>query len=392
MTDSLYLAWRYIAYHKIKTTVLVVAITLILYLPVALKTVVRSCDQQLMARAVSTPLILGAKGSSLDLAIATLYFEPKAVEAMSMSEVDRVDETGLALAIPVYTRFQARKHTIVGTTLEYFEFRGLRIAQGRQITCLGECVLGALAAGQLDLKPGDHLISSPEAIFDLAGTYPLKMRVAGTLERSHTPDDLAVFVDIKTAWVIQGLGHGHQDLTKVSNPDILLKRERDKVTASAKLVQYNEINDDNIDSFHFHGTTSDFPITAVIAVPPNQKSQDLLRGRYQTPEGTSQIIRPIDVIRGLTATIFKVEGVLNSAFVLVGVATVLLVLLVIMLSLRLRHREVQTMIKLGCSRMKIAGMLSCELVIIVLISLSLTSLASTITSFYVDEILRVMIL
>ena len=42
--------------------------------------------------------------------------------------------------------------------------------------------------------------------------------------------------------------------------------------------------------------------------------------------------------------------------------------------------------------MKIAGMLSCELVIIVLISLSLTLLASTITSFYVDEILRVMIL
>ena len=392
MTDSLYLAWRYIAYHKINTTILVVAITLILYLPVALKTVVKSCEQQLMARAVSTPLILGAKGSSLDLAIATLYFEPKAVEAMSMSEVDRVEETGLALAIPVYTRFQARNYTIVGTTLDYFEFRGLPIAQGRQITYLGECVLGATVAQTLELGPGDDLISSPEAIFDLAGTYPLKMRVAGILERSHTPDDLAVFVDIKTAWIIQGLGHGHQDLTKVNNLDVLLKRERDKVTANAKLVQYNEITEDNIDSFHFHGTPSDFPVTAVIVVPPNQKAQDLLRGRYQTSEEPSQIIRPIDVIRGLTATIFKVEGVLNSAFVLVGVATVLLVLLIVMLSLRLRHREVQTMIKLGCSRMKIAGMLSCELVIIVLISVSLTVLASTITLLYVDEILRIMIL
>ena len=129
-----------------------------------------------------------------------------------------------------------------------------------------------------------------------------------------------------------------------------------------------------------------------MAVPPNQKSQDLLRGRYQSSDENAQILRPVDVIRGLTATIFKVEGVLNSAFVLVGVATLLLVVLVIMLSLRLRHREVQTMIKLGCSRMKIAGMLSCELIIIVLVSLSMTVLASAITSLYIDEILRAMIL
>ena len=68
----------------------------------------------------------------------------------------------------------------------------------------------AEVARELELRPGDSIISSPENAFDLAGVYPLKMKVTGILEKSHTSDDLAVFVDLKTAWVIQGLGHGHE--------------------------------------------------------------------------------------------------------------------------------------------------------------------------------------
>ena len=41
-------------------------------------------------------------------------------------------------------------------------------------------------------------------LFDLAGVYPLKMHVAGVLEPTGGPDDAAVFVDIRTSWVIEG--------------------------------------------------------------------------------------------------------------------------------------------------------------------------------------------
>ena len=33
MTDVLYLAWRYLAYHRVKTAVLVAAVAIIVYLP-----------------------------------------------------------------------------------------------------------------------------------------------------------------------------------------------------------------------------------------------------------------------------------------------------------------------------------------------------------------------
>ena len=40
MTDTLYIAWRYITYHKVKTTILLVSITFILFLPLALRVLV----------------------------------------------------------------------------------------------------------------------------------------------------------------------------------------------------------------------------------------------------------------------------------------------------------------------------------------------------------------
>jgi len=87
-------------------------------------------------------------------------------------------------------------------------------------------------------------------LFDLAGVYPLKMHVAGILEPTHSADDLAVFVDLKTAWIIQGLVHGHADLTEVIDPTLVMDRSGGKMTATAKLAQYTEITPDNIDSFH----------------------------------------------------------------------------------------------------------------------------------------------
>ena len=52
----------------------------------------------------------------------------------------------------------------------------------------------------------------------------------------------------------------------------VLSREGDTIVANASVVQYAEITPDNIDSFHFHGSTADYPISAVIAVPNDRKS------------------------------------------------------------------------------------------------------------------------
>ena len=59
MTDVLYLAWRYLSYHKGKTAVLVAAVAVIVYLPVGLNIVVGQSAAELTARADATPLLIG---------------------------------------------------------------------------------------------------------------------------------------------------------------------------------------------------------------------------------------------------------------------------------------------------------------------------------------------
>ena len=365
MFDSLYIAWKYISYNKIKTAVLVACITLISFLPFALQLLLNESERQLMSRASQTPLVVGQKGSALDLVMNTLYFGDDVPELMTMAASDRIVDTDLALPIPMYVRFQARGNPIVGTTLDYFEFRGLEIATGRQMAVLGDCVLGARVAESLTLKPGDNLVSSPESLFDLAGVYPLKMKVAGVLKKSHTTDDLAVFVDLKTTWIIQGLGHGHQDVTKLKDPTLVLKRTESNVAATAKLFHYTEITEKNMASFHFHGNLSAYPISAVIADPYDAKSGTILRGRYLSKEETLQIVKPEAVIDGLLQNIFRIKNVLDAVIAVVALATVLAVILVFALSLRLRQREIQTIFKIGCSRMTIAKLIAAEIMIIV---------------------------
>jgi len=390
MLDSFYIAWKYIQYNRIKTAVLVACITLISFLPFALQLLLHESERQLMSRAVETPLVVGKKGSSLDLVMNTLYFGDDVPELLTMAASDRIADTDLSLPIPMYVRFKTRGNPIVGTTLDYFEFRGSKMARGRQMAVLGDCVLGARVAESLDLKPGDSLVSSPESLFDLAGVYPLKMKVAGILQKSHTPDDRAVFVDLKTAWVIQGLGHGHQDVTQLKDPTLVLKRTESNVAATAKLFHYTEITEKNMASFHFHGNLSAYPISAIIAVPYDAKSGTILRGRYLSKNETQQIAKPEEVIDGLLQNIFRIKNVLDAVIAMVTLATVLAVILVFALSLRLRQREIQTIFKIGCSRMTTAKLIAAEIVIIIFSSAVLCSVLMVVVRSVANDLVRML--
>ena len=388
MLDNFYIAWKYVQYNKGKTITLIACITLIAFLPISLELLLDESERQLMSRAVSTPLVVGEKGSALDLLMNTLYFGDEVPELITMETAEEVTDSDLAYPIPMYVRFKARRFPIVGTTLDYFEFRGIEIAKGQSLAMLGDCVVGFNISERLGLKPGDSLVSSPENLFDLAGMYPLKMRVVGILAKSHTSDDLAVFVDLKTAWIIQGLMHGHQDVTKTSDTTVILKRSEKNVAANAKLFQYMEITEENMDSFHFHGDPSEYPITAVIAVPHDTKSGTILRGRYLSDEAVHQIVKPAEVIDGLLQNIFRIKNVLDAVIVVVGLATVFAIVLVFALSLRLRQREINTIFKLGCSRMTTARLIAAEIFIIVLSSSVICSVMVFTVNLFSNDLVR----
>ncbi len=379
MRDVLYLAWRYLAYHRFKTAILVASVALIVYLPIGLNVLVSQSARQLTARAEATPLVVGAKGSPLELVLRSLYFESDTPADMAYSQVQRVQQSGLASAIPLHVRFRSRNSPIVGTSLEYFEFRKLQIEQGRFFGMLGECVLGFHAAREAGVAVGESILSAPESVFDIAGVYPLKMRVVGILRPSGTPDDHALFVDIKTAWVIAGLAHGHEDLSRDSAQSGVLARQGNQIIANASVMQYNEITAENVASFHFHGDPADFPITAVVAVPKDRKSATLLQGRYLGAEELVQIVEPSTVMDKLLKTILTIRRYILLAIGVIAIATLASMTLVFLLSLQLRRRELETITKIGGSRSRIASVVAAEIVSVILAGSLLAAMLSLAT-------------
>jgi putative ABC transport system permease protein len=388
MINTLYLAWRYLAFHRWKTTILVLSVTLIIFLPVGLNVLVEESATQLTARAGSTPLVVGAKGSRLELTLNSLYFDGAIPAPLDFSEAAKLRATGLAQSIPLNVRFRVRSQPVVGTTLDYFRFRGLSVASGRPLVTLGEAVLGAAAARELGVGVGDAVISSPETVFDLAGVYPLKMQVVGILAPTMTADDNAVFVDLKTSWIMQGLGHGHQDLQATEAADYVISSSDKEIVANAAVVQYNEITAENINSFHFHGNDTDFPLTAVLAVPNDQKSGVLLLGRFEGDEFGSQIVRPTDVIAELLGTVFTVRQFVVFAVAVVGIATLATTILVFLLSLRLRRRERLTLFKIGAARPAVNAILLAEVIGVIVVSGVLATGLTLATRAYGTDVIR----
>ncbi len=387
MSGALFLGWRYLAHHRFKSTILVASITLMLFLPAATRLLVEDSATALTARADQTPLILGARGSELELVLNTLYFHAETPAEIDNHAFVEAQSTGLAEFIPIHSRFHAQGVPIVGTSLDYFEFRGLSVDDGRQMGLLGECVIGARTAARLGLGPGASIISSPETVFDIAGVYPLKMKIAGVLAPSGTADDDAVFVDVRTTWIIQGLGHGHTDLSDPGERASVLSQRDAVITANASLTQYAEITPENISAFHFHGSAGSFPLTSIIAVPPDQKKSTLLRGRYQDNE-LMQLVVPGNILDDLLETVFAVQNYVILGLAILSLATIAVITLVFLLSQQLRKGEFQTLLRIGASRSYISVLITSEIGFVFLISALLAAALTYATRYYAMQILQ----
>lgn len=382
----LYLGARYLSRNRAKTALLVVAFTLVWLLPSSIAVVVGKVEEQLRSRSAETPLLMGHPGSALELVFNGLYFTKPKIATTPLSTVDAVAESGMAQAIPIYSRFSAGGTRIVGTSFDYFRFRELEIVEGRSLIRLGECVVGSKVAKESGLSPGDSVVSSPEALFDLAGVYPLKMNVVGILAPTGSPDDSAIFVDLKTAWIIEGLGHGHQD-AEATSEEQRLASEDGSVKLNASVVEYNEITAENAASFHFHGDLSDYPVSAIIVIPNDEKSQALIKGRYVSDDKV-QLVSPDETMDELFATVFSVQKFVVWLLVAVGAATLAIGALVFLLSYRLRKDEFRHLKLLGADLGTIRALVAFEAAFVIVASLVLSALALWAVDAIAPQVIR----
>jgi len=389
MKNWFYLASQYIRFYKTRSVLLLTCLSIITCLPVGLRTLISHYQNELENRAQSTPLILGIRGHRFDLTMSALYFRTSLERSTTMEELEKLNKTGLVKTYPMFVRQTSNHIPIVGTTIDYFDFRDLKPSSGTLPMLLGDAVLGARAAERLGLDAGSHIISDQTNLYNLASQYPLKMNVVGVLQANGTADDDAIFTDLKTTWTIEGLAHGHDDLAKKEQQQNILSRDKNNLVANANLTPHIEITPENIASFHFHGNESDLPLTSVICVPKNLKSATIIKARYKLSK-TAQLLSPESVINELLLLVFKVELLLHSSFLLVGAATAALLGLIIMLSIRLRKDEFNMLHAIGCSRKTVAGIITVEWIVITTVSLLVSTAIIMLVLYAAPNIGRLM--
>lgn len=375
------LALAHARHHAVRSLLLATCLSITIALPITTSSLMVRYEEDLVARGQATPLLAGPEGNRFDLTLGALYFRANPLRTLDMASVDALlaeaEKAGGAVVVPVHTRASARGHALVGTVPEYFEVRGLAAASGTLPVFVGDAVLGARVAEALELKVGSTLFSDPEDALDIATPAALELAITGVLAPTGTADDDAVFVDLKTAWAIEGLGHGHGDVTaEGALPEgFVLSRTEDQVAVSPALIEERRLSGANAGTFHLHGDPASLPVSAALIFPDSRKAGTLLRSTADRWEGL-QVLAPAKVIDDLLAFVLELKRLFDRLSSVLLLSAVLSSALVLLLSARLREAEFRTLHAIGCAPSAVVKLVLLEALCLVLFALVLAALWS----------------
>jgi putative ABC transport system permease protein len=358
-----YLALAWLRAHPGRSALVAGCVALILLLPLALAGFLGRYADDLTKRARSTPLVVGAPGSRFDLVLAALHFRGRTPQPVPWSELEKLAQDPELAVVPLHTAHTARGASVVGTTPDYARTRGLVAAHGTWPLRIGEVALGSGLAAKHGLGVGGSLLTDQGGILEFGLRQPLKLRVVGVLARTGTPDDDAAFVDVKTSWVLDGLGHSHVE-PNAAPPSQVLGHDPEKGTVLApSVVEAGEITPENAAEVHFHGPVGERPLTAILVEPQDERAAVIVRGRLK-PSTSAQILDPTEVTEELLGVLFRIKAFFDANLLLVGTATGLLLALVVLLTLRVRARELATLARVGAARSTIVRIVATEWVVL----------------------------
>ena len=121
------------------------------------------------------------------------------------------------------------------------------------------------------------------------------------------------------------------------------------------------------------------------------RMQENFKQRARTGEAV-QILRPTTVMDELLDTILTVQSFVVAGMLIVGAAALATAVLVFLLSLRIRRREIETMVKIGGARVRIAAVLVTEVLVVLAASVGLAGLLTLLTGRFGSTVIRTFLL
>jgi putative ABC transport system permease protein len=364
-------AFHALTFYKVRSLLLLGTLALTFSFPLLLNQVIKTYQDHLQIRARATPLIAGALGSRYDLALSSLYWSDAQLDDLSWKTWKSMRSLTSAVVVPLHLKWSAQEARIVGTTLDYYRERSLILAQGHLPYRVGEVILGSQVAQRLGIKLNEHIRTDQQDLYNLAATYPMDLIVVGVFKKSGTIDDQACFTDIKTSWIIEGLGHGHQD-AKIELKTNLRESSTAKqvVEFDASVLTLQKINSKQSKQFHFHGAMEDFPLSAALIFPPHDKEASLFKARSMR-QRQWQVLSSSKVVDEIMSFVLKINTLLQGLGYILIVLTIGLSTFILWLNAQMRQSEWYSLRLLGFKKSQIITIFMSEVFLLGIALLSL---------------------
>ena len=199
------------------------AILTVLLLALGIATVVvvllfqREFENRLGRDARGIDLVVGAKGSGLQLVLSAVFHIDVPTGNVRLAELRDIARHPLVASVmPLSLGDAYRGFRIVGTTLAYVAHYGGRLVAGRLFERSMEAVVGSRAARETGLRVGEGFIGSHGLEGDSGfhhGEHPY--RVVGVLGETGTVLDRLILVDTASVWEVHA-GHGDTGVAPVA--------------------------------------------------------------------------------------------------------------------------------------------------------------------------------
>ncbi|GAB3575873.1 ABC transporter permease [Spirosoma luteolum] len=168
----------------------------------------KQLDDQFRRNIKGIDMVLGAKGSPLQLILSSIYQIDAPTGNIPLDEAQRLTQNPMIKsAIPLSIGDNYQSFRIVGTNKKYLDHFGATVAQGQLFSQDLDVVIGPRVAAVTGLKPGDTFAGSHGLDAEGEVHADRKYKVVGVLNTTNTVADQLILTPLSSIWAI----HEHHD-------------------------------------------------------------------------------------------------------------------------------------------------------------------------------------
>lgn len=304
-------------------------------------------EEKFEANLAGIDLVIGAKGSPLQLILSSMYHIDSPTGNVSIEEVRpflNPNHPLIKTAVPLSLGDSHRGYRVVGTTHAFADLYDATLAEGRIFEKTMDVTVGATVARTLELEIGSTFQSSHGFVQDdnLVHTDAKPFVVVGVLEPTGSVVDQLILTNTQSVWAV----HGHEESEEDhSDHDHAEDEEHDHEaeTAMKPLTEYPEED-----------------ITSLVIQFKGRNYQALNMQRSINENTDMQAATPAIEINRLYSLIGVGAEALRWLAIIIVIVSGLSIFISLYSSLRDRRYEMALMRTMGGSRNFLFGMIILE--------------------------------